>query len=128
MTIAWPWHFTSLSDEEKQFRREMLDLRGSYAQLSVIVVIIAIRIYQSWAAALAPVHGASRPRRGPALWWDHPPITGWLETRRQYLVCTLWLTWLFGLSMWNSGDGKCLYPFSAFYKKQNDICLMLIRF
>lgn len=106
MALSWPWHFIALSEEDKLHRRELLDLRGSYAQWSLIVVIVAIRAYQGWATAFNSVSGASRPRRGPASWWDRPLTAGWLETRRQFLVCGLWLLWLFGLSVWNSGEGK----------------------
>ncbi|KAJ5586990.1 uncharacterized protein N7459_002755 [Penicillium hispanicum] len=104
MTLSWPWHFVALSDEDKLHRRELLDLRGSYAQWSVIVVIVAIRIYQGWATAFSSVRGASKPPHGPASGWDRPLIAGSLETRRQYFICGLWLLWLFGLSVWNSGE------------------------
>jgi hypothetical protein len=34
---SWPYHFISLSEDDKLHRREMLDLRGCYAQWSIIV-------------------------------------------------------------------------------------------
>ncbi|KAJ5678193.1 uncharacterized protein N7477_003826 [Penicillium maclennaniae] len=103
MSSAWPWHFITVSEEEKSHRRDLLDLRGVIAQGSILVVIIVLRVYQAWATAQIP-GGAPKPRR-PISWWDRPLITGWLETRRQYLVCGVWLSWLVGLAVWNSGDG-----------------------
>jgi hypothetical protein len=105
MSSGWLWHFITVSDEEKLRRRELLDLRGLIAQGSILVVIIVLRVYQAWATAQIPSDGA-KPRRGPASKWDRPLIAGWLETRRQYLVCGVWLSWLVGLAVWNSGDGK----------------------
>lgn len=107
----WPWHFITLSEEEKLRRRELLDIRGSYAQWSVIIVISLIRVYQAWVKANSTNDPrSSRTRRGPMSWWDRPVVTGWIESRRHYLVCGLWLLWLTGLSMWQSGDGMlCIY-------------------
>lgn len=105
MSSPWPYAFTSLSEEEKLRRRELLDLRGTYAQWSVIVVIVTLRLYQSWTTAQIPGGTGPKPRRGPSSWWDRPIVVGWIETRRQYLVCGLWLLWLLSLSVWNSGNG-----------------------
>ncbi|PKY04256.1 hypothetical protein P168DRAFT_253187 [Aspergillus campestris IBT 28561] len=91
--MSFPWHFVSVSTEAKQHRRELLDLRGYYAQISVVLAIVSIRLYNL--------------RRKPAVlrsWWDAPPFPGWRETRRQYAVCLVWLGWLVGLSAWNTGD------------------------
>lgn len=88
---------------DKQQRRELLDFRGYIAQLSVLVVICAIRIYQTYSTA---TEGAVKPRtrRREQSWWDRPPFPGWTETRRQYAVCLIWLGWLLGLSAWKTGD------------------------
>lgn len=103
MTPSWPYRFVSLSEEETLRRRELLDLRGSYAQWSVVVVIVVLRLYQSWSTARIAEHAAPKSRSS---WWDRPLVAGWLETRRQYLICGLWLLWLLSLSVWSSGDGK----------------------
>lgn len=105
MLSSWPWHFIAVSEEEKLRRRELLDLRGTIAQGSIVVVIIALRVYQAWARAQIPGDGP-KARRGPNSWWDRPLVTGWIETRRQYLVCGIWVSWLFSLAVWSSGDGK----------------------
>lgn len=86
--MSWPYHFISLSENDKLHRRELLDLRGYYAQWSIIVVIVAVRIFRFATRSTAK--------------WDGP-VSG---KTRQYLVCGLWLLWLLGLSIWNSGDGK----------------------
>ncbi|KAJ5122083.1 Phenylalanine--tRNA ligase beta subunit [Penicillium atrosanguineum] len=103
MSSTWPWHFITVSEEEKSQRRDLLDLRGVIAQGSILVVIIVLRVYQAWATAQIP-GDAPKPRRGLTSWWDRPLVTGWLETRRQYLVCGVWLSWLVGLAVWKSGD------------------------
>jgi hypothetical protein len=103
MDFSWPWRFVTPSEAEKLLRRELLDLRGSYAQWSIIAMIIVLRVYQSWAKSVTELY--SKQRRGPTSWWDRPIVAGWLETRRQYALCGLWLLWLVSLSVWNSGDG-----------------------
>lgn len=105
MSLTWPWHFTPVSAPDKQQRRELLDLRGYVAQFSVLVVICAIRIYQSYFKA---TEGAvkQRFRRRDQPWWDRPPFPGWTETRKQYAVCLIWLGWLSGLSALKTGDGR----------------------
>ncbi|KAJ5834891.1 hypothetical protein N7447_000917 [Penicillium robsamsonii] len=84
--MSWPYHFISLSESDKLHRRELLDLRGYYAQLSIIVVIVAIRVFRFATRSTVKRDG---------------PISG---KTRQYLVCGLWLLWLLFLSIWNSGD------------------------
>ncbi|KAJ5163457.1 uncharacterized protein N7500_005287 [Penicillium coprophilum] len=84
--MSWPYHFVSLSEIDQVHRRDLLDLRGYYAQWSAIIVIVAIRILR-FATRSSVKHGG--------------PVSG---KNRQYLVCGLWLLWLLGLSIWNSGD------------------------
>ncbi|XHF97898.1 hypothetical protein AWENTII_001473 [Aspergillus wentii] len=100
MSSPWPWHFVSVSTAEKERRRELLDIRGYYAQCSLIVAIIAIRFYRSYLRKIDH-KGRTQSRQG---WWDWPPFPGWTETRKQYLVCFVWLGWLTSLSIWNTGD------------------------
>lgn len=90
--MSWPYHFVSLSEDDKLHRRELLDLRGYYAQWSIIVVIVTIRIFRFATRSTAKYDGS---------------VSG---KTRQYLVCGLWLLWLVGLSIWNSGDGVSLSP------------------
>lgn len=108
---SWPWHFVSVSGSEKKQRRELLDLRGYIAQCSVLVVILAIRVYQSYYANHAE-NGVRQPwhRGRQQSWWDRALFSRGAETRRQYVVCSLWLGWLLGLSTWRTGDGRRAIP------------------
>ncbi|KAJ5157278.1 CAZyme family GT90 [Penicillium canariense] len=129
MAFPWPYHFITVSEEEKLHRRELLDLRGSYAQWSIIVVTVVLRAYQCWVTLGVQAESTAKQRRGPASWWDRPIVAGWMETRRQYAICGLWFSWLFGLAVCYSGDvcpsatlshGKvvtCLYATQAFRRK-----------
>lgn len=106
MSISWPYHFITLSEAEQERRRELLDQRGSYAQIASVVAIILIRIIQtSSTPSESDDSQAPRRRRKPRSWLDLPLFPEWMETRRQYLFCGLWLIWLLGLSVWSSGDG-----------------------
>ncbi|KAL4741829.1 hypothetical protein BDV11DRAFT_181978 [Aspergillus similis] len=103
MSSSWPWHFVAISDSEKQHRRELLSLRGNYAQLSILLAIVLFRVY----IALLPLdqqHQRSNRRSRQNAWLDAPLFSGWVETRRQYSVCLLWLTWLLCLTVWRTGD------------------------
>ncbi|KAL4941480.1 hypothetical protein BDV06DRAFT_223088 [Aspergillus oleicola] len=103
MSLSWPWHFVSVSDAEKQHRRELLTLRGHYAQLSFILAIAFFRLYIAFSSTNQQ-RGKTATRSRQKSWLDAPLFYGWLETRRQYLVCLLWLGWLLSLSIWNTGD------------------------
>jgi hypothetical protein len=100
MSSPWPYQFISLSEEDKLRRRELLDLRGQYAQWSILLAIFAVKIFQGLTAA----NSSNLPKRAVSK-WDRPLVSGLAETRRQYLICGLWLSWLVGLSVWNSGEG-----------------------
>lgn len=90
--MSWPYQFISLSKDDMLHRRELLDLRGYYAQWSIVVVIVAIRIFRFATRSTAKRDGL---------------VSG---KTRQYLVCGLWLLWLSGLSIWNSGNGMSSTP------------------
>ncbi|KAL2826858.1 rerric reductase like transmembrane component [Aspergillus cavernicola] len=102
MSLLWPWHFVSVSEAEKQHRRELLTLRGYYAQLYILLALVLLRLY----TAFFPPDKRRRPTKGSRQksWLDLPLFTGWFETRRQYLFCLIWLSWLLGLSVWSTGD------------------------
>ncbi|PWY72407.1 rerric reductase like transmembrane component [Aspergillus heteromorphus CBS 117.55] len=108
MSLSWPWHFMTVSDAEKQQRRELLDLRGFYAQCSIVVALVLVRLYKASSSAAPgtekPAERRSKRKPVEKSWLDSPPVAGWFETRRQYIICLLWLGWLLGLSVWNSGE------------------------
>ncbi|KAB8278858.1 hypothetical protein BDV30DRAFT_202792 [Aspergillus minisclerotigenes] len=103
MSLQWPWHFVSVSPTEKQHRRELLGLRGYYAQCSFLLFIILVRVYNSYFRARDKPND-SRTGRRQRSWWDLPPFANWTETRKQYTICITWLACLLGLSIWNSGN------------------------
>ncbi|KAL4881298.1 hypothetical protein BJY04DRAFT_189554 [Aspergillus karnatakaensis] len=100
---SWPWHFVAVSDAEKEHRRELLTLRGYYAQVSIVLVIVLYRIYSVFVSQKQPRVKPTRGARQKS-WLDTPIFEGWFETRRQYLICLIWLGWLLSLSIWNTGD------------------------
>lgn len=106
MALSWPWRFISLSPPEIEHRREVLDLRGYYAQVSVLLAIIAIRVYRMNSRASSPQNTENKQRS----WWDSPLFQKGTETRKQYLVSFIWLGWLLSLSVWNTGDGRWTAP------------------
>lgn len=113
---AWPWQFVSVSGAEKQQRRELLDLRGYIAQCSVLAVVIAIRAFQSyraWGVKHAKNAVRRRPRGKQQSWWNQPLFSRGMETRKHYLICSIWLGWLLSLSVWRTGNGS-VFPFSHF--------------
>lgn len=88
----------SVSDEELQRRREVLDLKGQYAQISALTVLGLLCILKLRGNNSNSKHAAKS-------WWDMPAKSGASETRKQYAVTLLWLAWLTGISVWNAGDG-----------------------
>ncbi|KAJ5740424.1 hypothetical protein N7493_000296 [Penicillium malachiteum] len=104
MESFWPWHFVSVPEEEKLLRRDLLDLRGSFAQWSIMLGILILRVAYQGLNPASQIGYRTQSCRGLVSWWDRPLVAGWLETRRQYAVCGLWLTWLLSLCVWSSGE------------------------
>lgn len=88
--MSWSYHFVSLSEDEKLHRRELLDLRGHYAQSSIVLAILAVRAFRF-------AQKSTTKRDAPAL-----------GNTRRYLLCGAWLVWLLGLCVWGSGQGMSL--------------------
>lgn len=103
MSFQWPYQFITLSEEDKVQRRALLDLRGQYAQWSIIFAILIVKTMKT----STTFSSGNRPKRSSSI-WDRPLFPGWAETRGQYLACGLWLSWLVALSAWNSGNGMQL--------------------
>ncbi|GAD91680.1 hypothetical protein AOR_1_628184 [Paecilomyces variotii No. 5] len=119
MPLSWPWHFASLSPAEVQQRRDVLTLRGHYAQYSAVAVVVFIGLY----ARLSKKHSQ---RRGVS-WWDSPPVVAWKETRKQYLIVLSWLAWLLTLSVWNTGSGRLIARAVIFAPIANAECTIWTR-
>lgn len=132
MPLSWPYHFLSLSRAEVQQRRDVLTLRGHYAQYSALAVIVFISIYTRLSKKNSPQQRGTRStilgkesihdsdvrttsgtdrsgtHRQGISWWDLPPVPGWKETRKQYLLSLSWLAWLLILSVWRTGNGRLM--------------------
>ena len=102
MTSFWPYHFQSLTPEQVRHRRELLDLRGFYAQCLAIILILIVRAAQTWKRRNNNDQNSST---GEKSWWDFPPVAGWQETRRQYAGALVWLASLMSLAIWRTGGG-----------------------
>ncbi|KAK2812575.1 hypothetical protein FQN50_001219 [Emmonsiellopsis sp. PD_5] len=102
MSSLWPYRYTSPTPSQLQERRNLLTLRGEYAQVSALVFLL---LFSAYRYATAGARRASRSRSVKKSWLDSPlsPQQG-PETGRQYLVATAWLVWLIGLSAWRTGD------------------------
>lgn len=109
----WPYHFVSVTPEQVQERRDLLTLRGQYAQISALLVFVFASVYSRYADKSNKRKPGQEKSKVKA-WLDYPPVAGWGETRRQYLITGMWLMWMVGLSMWKTRDGKLSTP-SYFY-------------
>ncbi|OJD26570.1 hypothetical protein ACJ73_02043 [Blastomyces percursus] len=102
------YRYTSPTPEQLRERREFLNLRGEYAQLSTLVLLLLFSVYRFGAS-----RGRARSRgngngpttdRGTPSWLDSALMRGGGETRGQYLVAAVWTVWLLTLSAWGTGD------------------------
>lgn len=86
-----------VSEEELRRRRNVLDLKGLYAQISALAVLGVL--------SLLKFRGKTYSKHTVKTWWDMPARSGGSETRKQYAVTLLWLAWLTGIAVWGAGDG-----------------------
>ncbi|KAJ9212574.1 hypothetical protein DTO166G4_5793 [Paecilomyces variotii] len=101
MPLSWPYHFVSLSPAEVQQRRDVLTIRGHYAQYSTLAMALFISLY----ARLSKKRSVRpEPKKRGISWWNSPPVQGWKETRKQYLLILSWLALLLTLSVWKTGN------------------------
>jgi len=123
------YRFVSLTPEQVRERRELLDRRGNYVQLSALALILIVNTYQftkrtgekgsGWKVSNEEVSSdparrkiVQRTTRRSRSQLNSPPVAGWSETRKQYLVILAWLLWLLILSSWHTGDGKFRISYS----------------
>lgn len=132
--MDWPYHLVDLSPEQRHERRIIIDRYGVYAQLSVLVPILAYRLYRlaTWVyaarqrqkdaqydavpssprlkhAKLARTHGLISGLRSVLWWMEGEVAEGWGE-RGHWIAGGAWMSWLLFLCVHNTGDGKCI-PF-----------------
>lgn len=123
----WPYRFIALTPGQIQERREILDLRGYYVQLSALCLLlgagIIYRVVTPTATStetgdkqISRRRCVATPTPGSAgrLWLDLPPVEGWSETRREYLIILMWLGWLVFLSVYKTGHGMYLFKIFSF--------------
>lgn len=112
----WPYRFISLTPSQVQERREVLDVRGTVAQASALLLLACVSLYWRTVESRPKPYLRSQTRLKNGVeegtdkkrsWLDSPPVSGWRETRRQYLLTLGWAAWLVGLSAWRTGDGRC---------------------
>lgn len=106
----------SVSDEELQRRREVLDLKGQYAQISALTVLGLLCILKLRGNNL----NFKNSKHAAKSWWDMPAKSGASETRKQYALTLLWLTWLTGISVWNAGDGTFCQSIATTVSRKDD--------
>lgn len=112
--MGWPYRFIlSLSDEELERRRSILDSRGRYAQVSGLVLLGAFFLY-----GLTRANQFEQKRWKS--WWDSPAVRGGSETRKQYAITLSWLLWLVSLSIWRTGDGESILLIQHEYNFADD--------
>ncbi|EEH19813.2 hypothetical protein PABG_02072 [Paracoccidioides brasiliensis Pb03] len=99
----WPYRYTSLTSQQLRERRELLSLRGNYAQLSALVLLLLLSVYR-FATSNLGTKGIERRSTLVSAWLDSPFMYGATEMRRHYLVAAGWLVWLLALSAWKTGD------------------------
>ncbi|PGH17343.1 hypothetical protein AJ79_01227 [Helicocarpus griseus UAMH5409] len=101
----WPYRYTSPTPDQLRERRELLTLRGQYAQLSVLVFLLMLGVYRLATRKSSSSSAAGTQKRTPkSSWLDTPLEPGAPESRRQYLVAGAWFVWLLALSVWRTGD------------------------
>ena len=127
------YRFVTLTDEEVQQRRVLLDWYANLAQVSVLIPVLAVQGYflaewatQKWAgrsdgaSPRSPHLKDLRPRGWLAVgelrlhwrrfaWWcgDSIDVLGWhVGTRGEVLAAGGWMAWLLCLCFLQTGDGE----------------------
>ena len=104
MAALLDYRFVSLTPDQVQERRDLLSLRAQYAQLSALLVFILASVYARYTKSNGRIKSDGEKKKVKG-WLDYPPVAGWGETRRQYLITGVWFMWMVALSMWRTGDG-----------------------
>lgn len=125
MAALLDYRFVSLTPEQVQERRDLLCLRGQYAQISALLVFVFASGYARYTKSNGKLK-SDREKKVKA-WLDYAPVAGWGETRRQYLITGMWLVWMVALSMWRAGNGMFspflipAYASKRLYQGQNGV-------
>ncbi|KKY20982.1 putative ferric reductase like transmembrane component [Phaeomoniella chlamydospora] len=109
MASFWPYQFVSLSAEQVEARRKILDRNGYYAYLTPIVVLAVLAVYQQLLKRQRSriVTSKHDPTHEPALviaqlrrmkWWLSEPLNPEFGSRRVHLLGFIYAAWLLFLS------------------------------
>ncbi|EEH39600.2 hypothetical protein PAAG_01789 [Paracoccidioides lutzii Pb01] len=108
----WPYRYTSLTSQQLRERRALLSLRGNYAQLSALILLLLLSVYRLATTKIGTI-GIERRSTLLSAWLDSPFMHGATEMRRHYLVAVGWLVWLLALSAWKTGDVMCEHDLTS---------------
>lgn len=127
--MGFPYHFVNLNEEQNLRRRQLLDGYGHFAQLSILLLpllyqiclgisLLISRIWWSFKPPQAvkehqspvvssfkqPASGYSTNLLARIRWFlDGEVLEGW-DTRREWLIASLWTMWLLVLVFKDTGD------------------------
>lgn len=125
--MGFPYHFVTLNDEQNLRRRQLLDGYGQFAQLSILLLPLVyqlcfgLRLLMSriWppnrqvvkehqspviSSFKQPARGYSTKSLARIRWFlDGEFFEGW-NTRQEWLIASLWATWLLVLVFRDTGD------------------------
>ena len=115
MAFALPYRFVTLSPQQIDERRSILNRHGFYAWLSPIVILISISLFQaalkfrnaagsttSSKGAKAPTASELRIRR--LKWWLSSPLTPEFGARQVHLLGLAYAIWLLVLAAHQTSD------------------------
>ena len=126
--MAFPYHFVSLTEDQNERRRYLLDSYGQFAQLSVLLLPLIYQLslgvslllkrlgrssgYQSLKEHQSPVVNRTQGKRSIPISWSWRRVSWYLddeiaprwETRKEWLMAGLWAAWLLLLVVKDTGD------------------------
>lgn len=112
-TMTWPYAFVSLSAEQLQARRELLDRYGFYAYISPIVLLSSIYAFRKIRKFLPSASHSQKPAQKASTlqlqlrrlsWWLEDPLTPEFGERKVHLLGLVYLSWLIFLSVHKTGN------------------------
>ena len=127
LTMAWPYHFSTLDGDQRHARRLLLDRYGAFAQLSAIVPVIIYQLYRlgvwvyserqrskaTYSALSSPARkkhkhttpGSAVRRWNKVKWWLEDDLASGWGSRGYWIAGIFWTSWLLFLCVHKTGDG-----------------------
>ena len=110
----WPYVFPALTHEEKQLRRQSLDLYACIAHYSAVTPVVLLLAYRLIRRVTKPRYTPLSSSTSPwtkFTWWMGDPIIlagrQW-GLRDQWVLGTAWTAWLLFLCVCGTGTGMHL--------------------